>query len=354
MPANLENSVVATFSFQSQRTAMPKKCSNYCSIAILHTSKVMLKILQARLQQYVNYELPYVEAGFRKSRGTRDQTASLTTPKPLWITTNCGKFFRRWKYQTALPISWEICMQIKKQRLELNMEQQTGSKLGKEYIKDVYCHPTYFTYMQSTSCEMPGLMKHKVELRLPGERSITSYMQMTRPLRQKVKRNQRASWWKWKKRVKKLAENLTFRKLRLWHLVPSLHAKQMGKQRKQWQTIYLGSKITADGDCSHKIQRFLLLQRKAVTNLNSILKSRDTTLPTKVHLVKPVVFPVVMDGCESWNIKKAEPRRTDAFELWCWRRLLRVPWTARRSNQSILKELSPEYSLEGLMLKLKL
>ena len=120
--------------------------------------------------------------------------------------------------------------------------------------------------------------------------------------------------------------------------------------------IFLGSKITADGDCSHEIKRRLLLGRKVMTGLDSILKSRDITLPTKVRLVKAssMVFPVVMYGCESWTIKKAELQRLDAFDLWCWRRLLRVPWTARRSNQSILKETSPQYSLEGLMLKLKL
>ena len=115
-----------------------------------------------------------------------------------------------------------------------------------------------------------------------------------------------------------------------------------------------GSKITAHGDCSPKIKRCLLLGRKVMTNLDSIFKSRDITLPTKVHLVKTMVYPVVMYGCESWTVKKAERRRIDAFELWCWRRLLRVPWTARRSNQSILKEISPGCSLEGLMLKLKL
>ena len=118
--------------------------------------------------------------------------------------------------------------------------------------------------------------------------------------------------------------------------------------------IFLGSKITADGDCSHEIKRHLLLGRKVMTNLDSILKSRDISLPTKVCLVKAMVFPVVMYGCESWAVKKAERRRIDAFELWCWRRLLRVPWTARRSSQSILKEISPGCSLEGLMLKLKL
>ena len=118
--------------------------------------------------------------------------------------------------------------------------------------------------------------------------------------------------------------------------------------------IFLGSKITADGDCSHEIKRCLLLGRKVMTNLDSILKSRDLTLWTKVHLVKAMVFPVVMYGCESWTVKKAECRKVDAFELWCWRRLLRVPWTARRSSQSILNEISPGCSLEGLMLKLKL
>ena len=124
----------------------------------------------------------------------------------------------------------------------------------------------------------------------------------------------------------------------------------MGKQWKQCQTVF----SWADGDCSHEIRRCLLLGRKAMTNLDSILKSSDITLPKKVHQVKGIVFPVVIYGCEIWTIKKAECQRTDAFELWCWRRLLRVPWTARRSNQSILKEISPEYSLEGLMPKLKL
>jgi len=124
---------------------------------------------------------------------------------------------------------------------------------------------------------------------------------------------------------------------------------------KQCQTLFLGSsKITEDGDCSHEIKRRLLLGRKVTTNLDSVLKSRDITLQIMVHLVKTIVFPVVMYGCENWTVKKAEHRRIDAFELWCWRRLLRVPWTARSSNQSILKEISPECSLEGLMLKLKL
>ena len=148
-----------------------------------------------------------------------------------------------------------------------------------------------------------------------------------------------------------MALSSTFKKLRSWHLVQSLHGKRMGKQ---WLTLFfLGSKITANGDCSHEIKRHLLLGRKVMTNLDSILKNRDITLQTKARLVKALVFPVVLYGYLRWTIKKAEHRRIDAFELWCWRRLLRVPWTAWRSNQTIQKEISPGCSLEGLMLKLK-
>ena len=132
------------------------------------------------------------------------------------------------------------------------------------------------------------------------------------------------------------------------------YGNRWGNSGNSVRLYFLGSKITADGECGHEIKRCLLLGRKVMTNLDHILKSRDITLPTKVLLVKAMFFPVVMYGCESWTAKKAESRRIDAFELWCWRRLLRVPWTARRSNQSILKEISPGYSLEGLMLKLKL
>ena len=162
---------------------------------ISHTSKVMLKILQARLQQYVNRELPDVQVHFRKGRGMRDQlltsagswkkqessrktstSALLTIPKPLtvWITINCGKFWKRWEYQTTWPASWEVCMQVRKQQLELDMEQRIGFKLGKEYVKAVHCHPAYLTYMQTTSWKMLGWRKHKLESRLLGEMSIAS------------------------------------------------------------------------------------------------------------------------------------------------------------------------------------
>ena len=156
-----------------------------------------------------------------------------------------------------------------------------------------------------------------------------------------------------KEESEKVGLKLNIQKTKIMASGPITSWQIEAKQWKQCQTI-LGSKITADGDCSHEIKRHLLLGRKVMTNLDSILKSRDINLPTKIHLVKAMVFPVVRYGCESWTVKKAEHRKIDAFELWSWRRLLRVPWTKRRSYQSILKEISPEYSLEGLMLKLKL
>ena len=158
-----------------------------------------------------------------------------------------------------------------------------------------------------------------------------------------------------KEESEKAGLKLNIQKMKIMASGPITSWQIDGKKMKRVADfIFFGFKITADGDCSHEIKKCLLLGRKAMTNLDSILKSRDITLPTKVHLVKAMVFPVVMYGCESWTIKKAECQRIDAFELWCWRKLLRFAWTARKSNQSILNEISPEYSLEGLMLKLKL
>ena len=196
-------------------------------------------------------------------------------------------------------------------------------------------------------------MKHKSESRLPGEMSVTSDMQMTPHLWQNVKRNWKAldnfERGEWKAGLK-----LNIQKTKIMASGPITSWEIDGETVETVsEFIFGGSKITADGDCSHEIKRCLFLGRKAMTNLDRILKSRDITLPTKVHLVKAMVFPVVMYRCESWTIMKAEHWRINAFELWCWRRLLRVTWTARRSNQSILKEISPEYSLEGLTVKLK-
>ena len=200
---------------------------------------------------------------------------------------------------------------------------------------------------------MPDWMKHKLESRVMGEISVISDSRWHHPFGTKWRRtkepldeSERGEWKSWLKNQHSTNED---------HGIWSHHFTA-----NRWETMEpvtdftsLGSKIIADSDCSHEIKRYFLLGRKVMTNLDSILKSRDITLPTKVRLVKAMVFPVVMYGCESWTIKKTEHQRIDAFELWCWRRLLRGPLTARRSNQSILKEISPEYSLEGLMLELK-
>ena len=194
-------------------------------------------------------------------------------------------------------------MQVKKPQLELDMEEQNGSKSGKEYIKAAYCHPAYLTYMQSTSCEILGWMKHRLVSRLLGETSISSDMQMTPPLWQKVKPLDESE----KEESEKVGLKLNIQKTKIMASGP-ITSWQIDGETMEIVTdfIFWGSKITADGDCSHEIKRRLLLRRKGMTNLDSILKSRGITLPTKVHLVKAMVFPVVMYGCESWTVKKAE------------------------------------------------
>ena len=193
-------------------------------------------------------------------------------------------------------------------------------------------------------------MKHKLESILLGEISITSDMQMT-PLMAESEEELNSLLMKVKEESEKVGLKLNIQKTKITASGPITSWEIDGETVTA--LFWGGSKITSDGDRSHEIKRHILLGRKVMTNLDSILKSRDITLPTKVHLVKAMVFPVVMYRCESWIIKKAEHQRIDAFELWCWRRLLRVPWASGRSNQSILKEISSEYSLEGLMLKLK-
>ena len=199
-----------------------------------------------------------------------------------------------------------------------------------------------------------GWMKHKLESRLLGEISITSGMQMTPPLMAESEKELKSLLMKVKEESEKVGLKLNIQKTSIMASGPITSWQIDGETVETVSVIFGGSKITADGDCSREIKRRLLLGRKVMTNLDSILKSRDITLPTKIHPVKSMAFPVVMHGCESWTIKKAECWIIDAFELWCWRTLLRVTWTARRSNQSILKEISPGLSLEGMMLKLKL
>ena len=248
-------------------------------------------------------------------------------------------------------------MQVKKQLLELDMEQQMGCKLGKELIKAVYCHPVYLTHMQSTTCETLDWMKQKLESRLLGEISITSDMQMTpSTLMAESEEELKNLLMKVKEESEKVGLKLNIRKTKIMASSP-ITSWQIGGETAETVTdfTFLGSKITADGDCSHEIKRRVLLGRKAMTYLSRlhIQKQRYYFANKGPSSQSYGFFPVVIYGCESWTIKKAEHRRTDAFELWCWRRLLRVPWTARKSNQSILKGISPEYSLEGLMLNLK-
>ena len=197
-------------------------------------------------------------------------------------------------------------MQVKKQLVKLDMEQQTGSKSGKENVKAVYCHPAYLTYMQSTSCEMQGWMKHKLESRLPGQISITSDMQMISPLLQKAKRNE-SLLMEVKEKSEKAGLKLNIQKTKIMASGP-ITSWQIDGETMEIVTdfSFLGSKITAECDCSHEIKRCLLLGRKAMGNLDSVLKSRDITLLTVIRLVKAMVFPVVMYGCENWTIKETE------------------------------------------------
>ena len=243
-------------------------------------------------------------------------------------------------------------MQIRKQQLELDMEQQTGSKLGKEYVKAAYCHPAFLTYMQSTSCEMLGWINSSWNQGFWEKYHNLRYTDDTTLMAEREEL--KSLLLKEKEESEKVGLKLNIQKTKITAFGP---ITSWGIDAETVETVSSfilgGSKITADGECSHEIKRCLCLGRKVMTNLDSILKSRDITLPTKVFLVKAMVFPVVMYECESWTVKKAECRRIDGFELWCWRRLLRVPWTARRSNQSILK-ISPGISLDAMMLKLKL
>ena len=244
----------------------------------------------------LNWYLPDVQAGFRKGTGIRDQivnitgsqkrqensrksssSASLTTTKPLtmWLTTNGGKFLKRWEYQTTWPASWEICMQIKKRQLELDMEQQTGSKSGKEYVKAAYCPPTYIAYMQSTSCKMDGA---QVGIKIAG-RNINNFRyadEWHHPYERKWRRTKEPL-----DESEKAGLKLNIQKVKMASC--PITSWQVDGETMETVTDFIlgGSKITADGDCSHEIKRCLLLGGKAMTNLDSILKSRDITLPTK-------------------------------------------------------------------------
>ena len=229
------------------------------------------------------------------------------------------------------------------------MEQQTGSKLGKEYIKAGILSPCLFNlYAEMRNAIMRNAMldEAQVGIKIVGRNINNLRYAHDTTLTAKSEEELRSPLMKMKEKSEKAGLKLNIQKTKIMAPSPITSWQIDGKTIETVADfIFLGSNVTMDNDCSHVIKRLLLLGRKTMTNLDSVLKSRDISLPTKVHIVKAMVFPVVMYGCESWTIKKAEHQRTDAFELWCWRRLLRVPWTASRSNQSILKEISPEYSL---------
>ena len=270
----------------------------------------------------------------------------------MGITTNCGKFLKRWEYQTTWPASWEICIHIKKQQLELDMN---CFQIRKGVHQGCILLPCLFNLYAEYIKQNARLDEAQAEIKIVGKNINNLRYTEDNILMAESKEKLKSLLMKVKEESEKVGLKLNIQKTKTM-ASGSITSWQIDRETMGTVTdfIFLGFNITADGDCSHEIKRHLLLGRKAMINLDSIFKNIDITLPTKVHLVKAMVFPVIMYGCESWTIRKAEHRRIDAYELWCQRRLLRVPWTARRSNQSILKEIIPEYSLEGLILKLKL
>ena len=233
------------------------------------------------------------------------------------------------------------------------MVQQTGSKSGKKYVKAVYWSPCLFNLYTEYIMRNAGLEEAKSGIKIVGRNVNNLRYADDTTLMAESEEVLKSLLMKMKKEGEKVGLKLNIQKTKVMASGPITSWQIDGETMETVADfIFLGSKITGDGDCSHEIKRCLLLGRKVMTILDSILKSRDITLSTKACLIKAMVFPVVKYGCESWTIKKTEHRRIDAFDLWCWRRLLRITWTARRSNQSIPKEISLEYSLTGLMLKL--
>uniref|UniRef100_A0A8B9W946 RNA-directed DNA polymerase n=1 Tax=Bos mutus grunniens TaxID=30521 RepID=A0A8B9W946_BOSMU len=341
----------------------------------MRPSKVILKILQARLQQYVNVnflmfklvlekaeepqiKLPTSAGSWKKQESSRKTSISalLTMPKPLtvWITIN-------WKIlkETGIP-DHLICL-LRNMYAGQEATVRTGHgttdwfQIGQGVCQGCILSPCLFNFYAEYIMRNAGLEETQAGIKIAGRNLNNLRYADDTTLMAESEEELKSLLMKVKEESEKVGLKLNIQKTKIMASGPTTSWEIDGETVETASDfIFGGSKITADGDCSHEIKRCLLLGRKVMTNLDSILKSRDITLPTKVHLVKAMVFPVVMYGCESWTVKKTERRRTDAFELWCWRRLLRVPWTARRSNQSILKEISPGISLEGMMLKLKL
>uniref|UniRef100_A0A8B9XD05 RNA-directed DNA polymerase n=1 Tax=Bos mutus grunniens TaxID=30521 RepID=A0A8B9XD05_BOSMU len=355
---------------------MPKNAQTTTQLHSSHTLVKLLKILQARLQQYVNCELPVVQAGFKKGRGTRDQIANI-----CWIIQKAREFqkniyFCFIDYAKAFDCVahnklWEILKKMGISDLQICLLRnlyagqeatvRTGHgttdwfQIGKGVHQSYILSPCSFNLYAEYIMRNAGLEETQAGIKI-ARRNINNlrYADDTTVMAESEE-ELKSLLMKVKVESEKVGLKLNIQKTKIMASGPITSWEIDGETVETVSDfIFGGSKIAADGDCSHEMKRRLLLGRKVMTNLDSIFESRDISLPKKVHLVKAMGFPVVMSGCESWTVKKAEHQRIDAFELWCWRRLLRVPWTARRPNQSILKEISPGISLEGMMLKLKL
>ena len=335
----------------------------------------MLKILQARLQQYVNCELPDVQAGFIKDRGTRDKTANI-----CWIIKKVREFQKNinfcfidyakafdcvdhnklWKILKEMGIPYHLTFLLRNLYAgqEATVRTRHGTtdwfQGGKGVCQGCISSLCLFNLYAEYIVRNAGMEEAQAGIKIAGGNNNNLRYANGTTLMAESEEELKSFLRKVKEESEMVGLKLNIQKAKIMASGPNTSCQLDGETVETVADfIFLGSKITADGDFSHEIKRCLLLGRKVVTNLDSILKSRDVTLSTKVHLVKAMVFPVVMYGCERRTIKKTEHQRIDAFELWCWRRLLRVFWIARRSNQSILK-ISPWCSLEGLMLKLKL
>ena len=336
----------------------------------------MLKILQARLQQCVNHELPDVQAGFRKGRGTKDQIANI-----CWIIKKAREFQKNiyfcsidyakafdcvdhnilWKILKEMGIPDHLTCLLRNLYVGQEATVRTGHgttdwfQIGKGVCQSCILSPSLFNFYAEYIMRNAGLEEAQAGIKIARRNINTLRYADDTTFMAESEEELKSLLMKVKEECEKVGLKLNIQKMKIMASGP-ITSWEIDRETVETVSdfIFGGSKITANGDCSHEIKRHLLLGRKVMINLDSILKNRDITLPTKVHLVKAVVFPVVMYGCEIWTVKKAECWRIDAFELWCWRRLLRAPWTARRSNQSILKEISPGHSLEGMMLKLRL
>jgi len=323
----------------------------------------MLKILQARLQQYVNHELPDVQAGFRKGRGTRDQIANIagslkkqeSSRKNIYFcfldyakAFDCVDHNKLWKFlkEMGRPDHLTCLLRNLYAGQEATVRSGHGTtdwfQIGKRVRQGCILLPCLFNFYAEYIMRNAVLDEAQAGIKIAGGNINNLRYADDTTLMAESEEELKSFLMKVKKDSEKVGLMLNIQKMKIMASGPITSWEIDGKTVETVSDfIFLSSKITADGDCSHEIKTRLLLGRKVMTNLDSILKSRDITLPTKVRLVKTMVFSVVMYGCESWTVRKAECRRMDALELWCWRRLLRVPWTARRSNESILKGISP-------------